>query len=124
MAKDGPKLFSRNRGGLRIPSEELLDKEILTISKEYRKKCEVIRHTRPKKLHIYKGDIDRLRWIGGGSVTRGFDRMLKLAKVIHLNGIELITLTKLGKGNAREGLLYAIQAGQEKKEKAENMRSM
>lgn len=107
--KPGPRPRTGS-GGLRIPSPEKLRALQTEAALHAADKVELIYHTRPQQLKIFKKDLDKLRKIGKGNYRRGFYRMLELASDIWIQHDEFIELRKIGNGNARIGLLTVIKA--------------
>ena len=102
-----------------MPSDESLQKEGIRLSKTTQKRIELIKYLRPQQVKIFKEDLDRLRAIGAGEWMDGFYRVLSLARHCWLLDTDLAKLIKLGNGNAREGLVYAIKVA-EKEQNAQN----
>jgi hypothetical protein len=100
-------------GGVRIPSDEKLEREGILLSLETQKRIELIRHMRPKKVKIYNADVKRLTAIGEGDFAMGFYRVLNLAQTCWVTQEDLDGLYLIGKGNPRLGLITAIKLAKE-----------
>lgn len=102
-------------GGFRVPSEDKIQAHAVSVSKTTEKHMELIKTTRPYQVKIYKKDLVRFRAIGKGDWARGFEMVCKLAHSCWLQPGDISRLKKLGDGNARIGLVYAMNAAEEAK---------
>ena len=105
-------------GGFRIPSEDKIAEAALSMSKTTMQSMELIKKCRPARIRVYKKDLDRFRKIGGGDC----DFVCKLAHDCWLQAGDLKRLKALGDGNARIGLINALNIAEAalKKEDEDN----
>ena len=108
--KRGPKNLT-NWGGVRIPSEETMDKYLIELTVNQNRKMELLRAKRPRQIRIYEKDLKRLRAIGGGDWLVGFQNALNIARECWLTTDELKRLKALNPHGtqARGGLLHIME---------------